>query len=121
MSGWNGGRQEGDGRAGEREQRCDEQTPHQDGGDSRSLDRRGTRRLTGLHRHGEALAVALEDLAERMGKVRREIKIIDFDESLGLVPGLVAREREYDALLKEATAAHVWQRTRWGTGACLMD
>ncbi|MCK6461732.1 MAG: hypothetical protein L6Q95_17770 [Planctomycetes bacterium] len=48
---------------------------------------------------------ALQDLAERLTKVRREIKIIDFDESLGLVPGLVAREREYQALLTEAQGA----------------
>lgn len=49
--------------------------------------------------------VALQDLAERLTKVRREIKIIDFDESLGLVPGLAAREEEYQALLKEAREA----------------
>ncbi len=48
---------------------------------------------------------ALQDLADRLTKVRREIKIIDFDESLGLVPGLVAREREYQALLTEARGA----------------
>ncbi|MFI5403758.1 MAG: hypothetical protein ACHQ1G_12545, partial [Planctomycetota bacterium] len=41
----------------------------------------------------------------RMNKVSREIKIIDFDESLALVPGLLAREREYDEILKEAQAA----------------
>lgn len=54
---------------------------------------------------GDLADVALEDLGARMGKVRREIKIIDFDESLALVPGLAAREREYEALLKEAGAA----------------
>ena len=55
---------------------------------------------------GDDLAdVALQDLAERMGKVRREIKIIDFDESIALVPGLAAREREYEALLREARGA----------------
>ena len=43
----------------------------------------------------------LESLAERMGEVRREIKIIDLDESMGIVPGLAAREREYEALLKQ--------------------
>ncbi len=53
---------------------------------------------------GDLADVALEDLATRMAKVRREIKIIDFDESLGLVPGIVAREREYEAILKEAQA-----------------
>jgi hypothetical protein len=54
---------------------------------------------------GNLADVALEDLAERLTKVRREIKIIDFDESLGMVPGLVAREREYEAILKEAQAS----------------
>ena len=44
---WNSGRQEGHGRAGEREQRSDEQAPHQDGGDGRSLDRRVRRRAAG--------------------------------------------------------------------------
>ncbi len=53
---------------------------------------------------GNLADVALEDLASRMAKVRREIKIIDFDESLGLVPGIVAREREYEAILKDAQA-----------------
>jgi len=53
---------------------------------------------------GDLADVALEDLADKMTKVRREIKIIDFEESLGLVPGLVAREREYEAVLKEAQA-----------------
>jgi hypothetical protein len=51
---------------------------------------------------GDIADAALQDLAERLTKVRREIKIIDFDESIALVPGLVAREREYEALLKEA-------------------
>lgn len=54
---------------------------------------------------GDLGDVALQDLAERLTKVTREIKIIGFDESLGLVPGLVAREREYEALLKDAAAA----------------
>lgn len=53
---------------------------------------------------GDLADVALQDLAERMSKVRREIKIVDFDESLGFVPGLVSREREYEAVLKEAQA-----------------
>jgi len=43
--------------------------------------------------------LGLEELAERLAKVRREIKIIDFDESIALVPGLVEREREYSDLL----------------------
>ena len=47
VSGGNGGRQEGQARAGEREQRNDQQAPHQDGGDSRSLDHRVRRRATG--------------------------------------------------------------------------
>src|SRR5688572_1973470 len=47
VSGGNRGRQEGQGRAGEREQRSDKQAPHQDGGDSRSLDRRVRRRAAG--------------------------------------------------------------------------
>src|SRR5918994_6823663 len=47
VSGGNSGRQEGHGRASEREQRSDEQAPHQDGGDSRSLDRRVRRRAAG--------------------------------------------------------------------------
>jgi very-short-patch-repair endonuclease len=50
---------------------------------------------------GDAGEVALDSLAERMGKVRREIKIIDLDETLGLVPGIAAREQEYEALLKQ--------------------
>jgi hypothetical protein len=54
---------------------------------------------------GDLADVALQDLAERMGKVRREIKLIDFDESIALVPGLGVREREYEALLKEAGTA----------------
>lgn len=51
---------------------------------------------------GDLADVALQDLAERMKKVSREIKIIDFDESLALVPGLVAREQQYQSLLKDA-------------------
>ncbi len=51
---------------------------------------------------GDLADVALQDLAERMTKVRREIKIIDFDESLALVPGLAAREQEYESALKAA-------------------
>ena len=39
----NGGREEGDGRPGEREQRGHEQAPHEDGGDGRPLDHRGRR------------------------------------------------------------------------------
>jgi hypothetical protein len=54
---------------------------------------------------GDLADVALQDLAERMAKVSREIKIIDFDESLALVPGLVAREQQYQDLIKEAQAA----------------
>jgi len=54
---------------------------------------------------GDLADASLQDLAERLTKVRREIKIIDFDQSLGLVPGLVARERDYEALLQEARDA----------------
>jgi very-short-patch-repair endonuclease len=50
---------------------------------------------------GDLADTSLQDLAERLTKVRREIKIIDLDESLGLVPGLVARENEYAALLAQ--------------------
>ena len=39
-----GGRQEGDGRAGEREQCSEEQAPHQDGGERRAFDCRVWRR-----------------------------------------------------------------------------
>jgi hypothetical protein len=51
---------------------------------------------------GSLADAALQDLAERLTKVRREIKILDFDDSLALVPGLVGREREYQAILDEA-------------------
>jgi hypothetical protein len=54
---------------------------------------------------GDLADASLQDLAERLTKVRREIKIIDFDQSLGLVPGLGAREHEYQALLDEARDA----------------
>jgi len=54
---------------------------------------------------GDLADASLQDLAERLTKVRREIKIIDLDQSLGLVPGLGAREREYQALLDEARDA----------------
>ena len=47
VSGGNSGRQKGHGRAGQSEQRSDKQAPHQDGGDSRSLDRRVRRRAAG--------------------------------------------------------------------------
>jgi hypothetical protein len=43
----------------------------------------------------------LESLAERMKKVSREIKILDLEEAFELIPGLVAREREYDTLLQQ--------------------
>src|SRR5215218_499257 len=41
MSGGNGGRQEGRGRAGEREQRSDEQAPYEDGGGEKRNDPNG--------------------------------------------------------------------------------
>src|SRR5262245_29180839 len=47
VSGGDGGRQEGDGRSGDREQRGDEQARDQDGGDGGSLDRRVLRGAAG--------------------------------------------------------------------------
>ena len=57
----------------------------------------------GAEDHGGDLAdLGLEELAQRLARVRREIKIFNFDESIALVPGLVARETEYGELLDRA-------------------
>jgi len=42
-----------------------------------------------------------EDLAERLAKVRREVKVVDLDEALARVPGIVEREKTYDALVTQ--------------------
>jgi hypothetical protein len=61
----------------------------------------GQEETEGESPEGGDLAEGLESLAERMGKVRREIKIIDLDETMAIVPGLAAREAEYAALLTQ--------------------
>ncbi len=45
------------------------------------------------------------ELQARLAQVRREIKQIDFDEAIARVPGIVAREREYEALVAQALDA----------------
>ncbi len=45
------------------------------------------------------------ELAARLAQVRREIKQIDFEDAIARVPGIVAREREYEALVAQALDA----------------